>query len=297
MQAHKFRLVSTNVVLRLQFFFFLLASKSSFFTQRSKIRFGTNCAETPSTKKRRRKRHKHTYLRNYVCIAKLNLYRRESCLGEKRDATVRFVFSCSEYVIRARANVNPFFFSSLPSFPLGTTKTRRFVGKGEIEARRRVALSSSLLSESGKSNCLSVSSSFAKMRSPISFRPFWCLCLTISTHLSFLFKTNRSKASTKKISAKYGDESVYFDLGDVESTTGSWDVYGVESTARYPDQQAKFFENAAQGLGRREAMYSFLALSGGAACLVFGGKGSKDAKLPITIGPQKEAVKGPRDRL
>jgi photosystem I subunit 6 len=171
------------------------------------------------------------------------------------------------------------------------------VGKGEIEARRRVALSSSLLSESGKSNCLSVSSSFAKMRSPISFRPFWCLCLTISTHLSFLFKTNRSKASTKKISAKYGDESVYFDLGDVESTTGSWDVYGVESTARYPDQQAKFFENAAQGLGRREAMYSFLALSGGAACLVFGGKGSKDAKLPITIGPQKEAVKGPRDRL
>ena len=29
---------------------------------------------------------------------------------------------------------------------------------------------------------------------------------------------------------------------DVESTTGSWDVYGVESKARYPDQQEKFFE-------------------------------------------------------
>jgi len=112
-------------------------------------------------------------------------------------------------------------------------------------------------------------------------------------------KKNNQKhhRSASKISAKYGDESVYFDLGDVESTTGSWDVYGVEYTARYPDQQAKFFENAAQGLGRREAMYSFLALSGGAACLVFGGKGSKDAKLPITIGPQKEPVKGPRDRL
>ena len=109
--------------------------------------------------------------------------------------------------------------------------------------------------------------------------------------------TRKTTRSASKISAKYGDESVYFDLGDVESTTGSWDVYGVESTARYPDQQAKFFENAAQGLGRREAMYSFLALSGGAACLVFGGKGSKDAKLPITIGPQKEPVKGPRDRL
>lgn len=117
---------------------------------------------------------------------------------------------------------------------------------------------------------------------------------------SFFFCVNHTRKTTRsasKISAKYGDESVYFDLGDVESTTGSWDVYGVESTARYPDQQAKFFENAAQGLGRREAMYSFLALSGGAACLVFGGKGSKDAKLPITIGPQKEPVKGPRDRL
>lgn len=236
-------------------------------------------------------------MRNYVCIAKLNLYRRESCLGEKRDATVRFVLSCSENVLRARANVNPFFFSSLLFLLQRLSFSVVMGGKGEFEARRRGALSSSLLSESGKSNCLSVSSSFAMMRSPVSFRPFWCLCLTIITRLSLLFKTNRSKASTKKISAKYGDESVYFDLGDVESTTGSWDVYGVESTARYPDQQAKFFENAAQGLGRREAMYSFLALSGGAACLVFGGKGSKDAKLPITIGPQKEAVKGPRDRL
>ena len=34
--------------------------------------------------------------------------------------------------------------------------------------------------------------------------------------------------------AKYGDESVYFDLSDVEATTGSWDVYGVDSRARYP---------------------------------------------------------------
>ena len=105
------------------------------------------------------------------------------------------------------------------------------------------------------------------------------------------------KNSAVQTNAKYGDESVYFDLGDVESTTGSWDVYGVESKARYPDQQEKFFEQAAQGLGRREAMYSFLALAGPAACLVFGAKGSKDAKLPITVGPQKEPQLGPRDRL
>ena len=31
--------------------------------------------------------------------------------------------------------------------------------------------------------------------------------------------------------AKYGDESVYFDLSDVEATTGSWDVYGVDARA------------------------------------------------------------------
>ena len=97
--------------------------------------------------------------------------------------------------------------------------------------------------------------------------------------------------------AKYGDESVYFDLSDPESTTGSWDVYGQDATARYPGQQEEFFEKAAQGLGRREAMYSFLALAGPAACLIFGAKGAKDANLPITVGPQKEPVKGPRDRL
>ena len=110
-------------------------------------------------------------------------------------------------------------------------------------------------------------------------------------------KAARRTARCVQTKAKYGDESVYFDLGDVEATTGSWDVYGVESKARYPDMQEKFFEQAATGLGRREAMYSFLALAGPAACLIFGGKGAKDANLPITVGPQKEAQLGPRDKL
>ena len=105
----------------------------------------------------------------------------------------------------------------------------------------------------------------------------------------------RSASVTPK--AKYGDESVYFDLNDPEATTGSWDVYGQESTARYPGQQEEFFEKAAQGLGRREAMYSFLALAGPAACLIFGGKGAKDANLPITVGPRGGVFWGPRDRL
>merc|ERR1712159_65100 len=97
--------------------------------------------------------------------------------------------------------------------------------------------------------------------------------------------------------AKYGDESVYFDLSDVEATTGSWDVYGVDARARYPDQQAAFFEYAAQGLGRREAVYSLLAVSAGLLTVAYGVKGAKDAGLPITVGPQKEPVVGPRDRI
>ena len=109
-----------------------------------------------------------------------------------------------------------------------------------------------------------------------------------------LFLTRRSSVSVK---AKYGDESVYFDLSDVEATTGSWDVYGVDSSSRYPDQQAAFFEYAAAGLGRREAMYSLLAVAGGLLTVGDGVKGAKDAKLPITVGPQQPAVKGPRDRL
>ena len=189
--------MSTNVVLRLQFFFSFSPQKAPFSLRDQRYGwFGTNCAETPSTKKRRRKRHKHTYLRNYVCIAKLNLYRRESCLGEKRDATVRFVLSCSENVLRARANVNPFFFSSLLFLLQRLSFSVVMGGKGEFEARRRGALSSSSLSGSGKSNCLSSSSSssFAMMRSPVSFRPFWCLCLTIITHLSFLFQNQQIKS-------------------------------------------------------------------------------------------------------
>ena len=33
--------------------------------------------------------------------------------------------------------------------------------------------------------------------------------------------------------AKYGDESVYFDLKDLGNTTGSWDLYGSDSPSPY----------------------------------------------------------------
>lgn len=53
---------------------------------------------------------------------------------------------------------------------------------------------------------------------------------------------------------------------------------------------------AGQSLARREAMLSFCSLAGAGAILIWGAKGSKDAKLPITIGPQQPAQVGPRGR-
>lgn len=43
-------------------------------------------------------------------------------------------------------------------------------------------------------------------------------------------------------------------------------------------------------------MLSFCSLAGAGAILIWGAKGSKDAKLPITIGPQQPAQVGPRGR-
>merc|ERR1711904_113783 len=90
----------------------------------------------------------------------------------------------------------------------------------------------------------------------------------------------RSERSNLITQAKYGDESIYFDLDDIENTAGSWDMYGVDANKRYPDIQSDFFERATTGLARREAMLGFLALGGGASILVWGAKGSKDASLP-----------------
>ena len=48
-----------------------------------------------------------------------------------------------------------------------------------------------------------------------------------------------STSPAKKVCAKYGDESVYFDLKDIESTVGSWDLYGQDSPKRYPETQVR----------------------------------------------------------
>lgn len=87
-----------------------------------------------------------------------------------------------------------------------------------------------------------------------------------------------------------------FDLSDLENTVGSWDMYGQEDEKRYNGLQSEFFERAAGGLTRREYLNALVALGGGAALLVFGAKGAKDANLPITVGPQKGGEPGPRGR-
>merc|ERR1719386_168521 len=99
------------------------------------------------------------------------------------------------------------------------------------------------------------------------------------------------------VMAKYGDESVYFDLDDMENTVGSWEMYGEDGKERYPALQEEFFIRAGQALNRRTAMSTFLTMSGTAAILIWGAKGSQDVKLPITVGPQQPPQVGPRGRI
>merc|ERR1712146_737554 len=119
-----------------------------------------------------------------------------------------------------------------------------------------------------------------------------------------LNKYHRSKPFGKNVynkpftlSAKYGDEAIYFDLDDMANTIGNWDLYGQDERQRYPSLQADFFNRAGQALSRRPAMLAFCTLFGATTILFWGLKGSKDAKLPITLGPQKAPQVGPRGRI
>ncbi|KAG2440764.1 hypothetical protein HXX76_003620 [Chlamydomonas incerta] len=64
-----------------------------------------------------------------------------------------------------------------------------------------------------------------------------------------------------RVSAKYGENSRYFDLQDMENTTGSWDMYGVDEKKRHPDNQAKFFTQATDIISRRESLRALIALT------------------------------------
>eukprot|EP00884_Botryococcus_braunii_P001667 jgi/Botrbrau1/11500/Bobra.0360s0020.1 len=99
------------------------------------------------------------------------------------------------------------------------------------------------------------------------------------------------------VRAKYGDESQFFDLEDLENSVGSWDLYGQEDDKRYPSLQAEFFERAAAPLERRESLIALVAVSGILSILTWGAKGSKDVALPITVGPKGGGEKGPRGKI
>ncbi|CAL8464043.1 g3578 [Coccomyxa elongata] len=99
------------------------------------------------------------------------------------------------------------------------------------------------------------------------------------------------------VQAKYGSDSEYFDLDDLEDTTGSWELYGQEDEKRYPSLQAEFFNRAAAPLTRRESLLAFTFVGGAASILLWGAKGSKDVALPIQQGPKKGGEKGPRGKI
>ena len=82
-------------------------------------------------------------------------------------------------------------------------------------------------------------------------------------------------------------------MQDLENTSGSWDMYGLEEGVKYPVSQEEFFKRASFGLARREALLGFIALGGGGAILTWGLKGSADAELPITKGPAPKAPPPP----
>ena len=117
----------------------------------------------------------------------------------------------------------------------------------------------------------------------------WCILVVMCVCLFWFCSAH--------CAAKYGDDSVFFDLDDLENTTGTWDRYGSDDPKRYPDQQSEFFERAAEPLARREIMFTFLGVAGAITAAAYGAVGAKDAKLPITVGPLKPAVVGPRNRL
>ena len=91
-------------------------------------------------------------------------------------------------------------------------------------------------------------------------------------------------------------EDKYFDMRDMEKTAGSWDLYGQDDSARYNALQSMFFERATDGVSRRESLRAIVALGGAGALLTWGAKGSKDANLPITKGPQKKPEASPNPR-
>eukprot|EP00244_Chara_vulgaris_P009513 TRINITY_DN405_c0_g1_i1.p1 TRINITY_DN405_c0_g1~~TRINITY_DN405_c0_g1_i1.p1 ORF type:complete len:140 (+),score=23.55 TRINITY_DN405_c0_g1_i1:274-693(+) len=109
-------------------------------------------------------------------------------------------------------------------------------------------------------------------------------------------KAGRTAPAQVGVRAKYGDESVYFDLQDIENTTGSWDMYGTDNKARYNGLQNKFFETFAAPLTKRGLVFKGLLLGGGAILVKSLGTATGDV-LPIQKGPQQPPTPGPNGKI
>lgn len=105
-------------------------------------------------------------------------------------------------------------------------------------------------------------------------------------------KNSRSGA----IVAKYGENSVYFDLNDIENTTGQWDFYGNDGPSPYNPLQSKFFETFAAPFTKRGLLLKFLILGGGSLLAYVSATAPPDV-LPIKKGPQQPPKPGPRGKI
>jgi photosystem I subunit 6 len=106
----------------------------------------------------------------------------------------------------------------------------------------------------------------------------------------------RAPSRVGAVTAKYGEKSVYFDLGDISNTTGKWDLYGNDEPNRYNGLQSKFFETFGGVFSKRGLLLKFLVLGWATSIGYFGSTAAGDL-LPIKKGPQQAPVIGPRDRI
>ena len=109
-------------------------------------------------------------------------------------------------------------------------------------------------------------------------------------------RRTRTRAAGVRVSAKYGERSVYFDLEDMGNTTGDWDLYGSDAPSPYNPLQSKFFETFAAPFTKRGLLLKFLLLGGGGALLYASTAATGDI-LPIKRGPQLPPVPGPQGKL
>ncbi|CAM6102053.1 unnamed protein product [Calypogeia fissa] len=99
------------------------------------------------------------------------------------------------------------------------------------------------------------------------------------------------------ITAKYDvEKSLYFDLTDIENTTGNWDMYGSDSLSPYNGLQSKFFETVVAAFTKRGLLLKFLIL-GGAGALGYASTTATGDLLAIKNGPKSSPEMGPRGRI